>query len=91
MASLVPLRDTTKSLDLCEAVKATLKQFSLTSVNISGIADGTLVKTGKKEWLTKLIEDDVIGGSIAHQESVYVKAFKNRYCRANIHQSSEFH
>jgi len=49
MASLVPLRDTTKSLDLCEAVKATLKQFSLTSVNISGIADGTLVKTGKKE------------------------------------------
>ena len=30
MASLVPLKDTTKSLDLYEAVKITLKQFSLT-------------------------------------------------------------
>ena len=61
MASLVPLKDTTKSLDLYEAVKITLKWFSLTFVNISGIAtDGALVMNGKKEGLKKLIEDDAI-------------------------------
>ena len=38
MASFVPLKDTTKSLDLYEAVKITLKWFSSTLVNISGIA-----------------------------------------------------
>ena len=34
MTSLVPLKDTTKSLDLYEAVEITLKRFSLTFVNI---------------------------------------------------------
>lgn len=38
MDSLVPLKYTTKSLDLYEAVKITLKWFSSTLVNISGIA-----------------------------------------------------
>ena len=48
MASLVPLKDTTKSLDLYEAVKITLKCFPLTFVNISGIAtDGVPVMVQK--------------------------------------------
>lgn len=37
MTSLVPLKDTTKSLDIYEAVKTTLKLFSPTLVNISVI------------------------------------------------------
>ena len=37
MASLVPLKDTTKSRDLYEAIKNMLKQFSLAIVHISGI------------------------------------------------------
>ena len=61
MASFVPLKDTTKSLDLYEAVKITLKQFSLTLVSMSGIAtDGAPGMVGKKEELIKLIEDDAI-------------------------------
>ena len=36
MASLVPLKDTTKSRDLQEAVKNMLMRFSLSTVNISG-------------------------------------------------------
>lgn len=36
MASVVPLKHTTKSLDLYKAVKVTFKWFSLTFVNISG-------------------------------------------------------
>ena len=51
MASLVPLKDTTKSLDLYEAVKITIKQFSLTFVNISGIAtDSAPVMRGKRDF-----------------------------------------
>jgi len=61
MASLVPLNNTTKSLGLDEALKIALKWFSLTFVNISGIAtDCTLAIVGKKEGLKKLIEDDAI-------------------------------
>lgn len=50
MASLVSFKDTTKSTDLLKAVKKNiLKWFSLTFVNISGIAtDGTLTMVGKK-------------------------------------------
>jgi len=38
MASLVPLKDTTKARDLFEAVETTLNKLSLNLVNISGIA-----------------------------------------------------
>ena len=49
MAALVPLNGTTQFLDLYEAVQTTLKLFSLTFVNISGVAtDGALVMAGKK-------------------------------------------
>ena len=59
--SLVLLKDTIQSLDLYEAVKITLKWFSLTFVNISGIAtDGAPAVVGKKEGLIKLMEDDAI-------------------------------
>ena len=37
MTFLVPLKDTTKSRDLYEAIKNMLKQFSLAIVHISGI------------------------------------------------------
>ena len=52
MASLVPLKKTTKSLYLYEAVKITLKQFSLAFINISGIAaDAALAIVGRREGL----------------------------------------
>lgn len=47
MASLVPLKNTTKSLDLCEAVKITLKQFSLAFVSRTVTAtDGAPAMSG---------------------------------------------
>ncbi|KAG8234409.1 hypothetical protein J437_LFUL012794 [Ladona fulva] len=59
LASLVPLKDTTRSVDLYEAVKATLARFSLTIDKMSGIVtDGAPAMVGKKEGLTKLIEDN---------------------------------
>ena len=52
VASLVPLKKTTKSLYLYEAVKITLKQFSLAFINISGIAaDAALAIVGRREGL----------------------------------------
>jgi len=42
-------------------LKVTLKWFSLTFINISGTTtDGAQAIIGKKEELTKLIEDDAI-------------------------------
>lgn len=87
MASLVPLKDTTKARDLFEAVETTLNKFSLNLVNnISGIAtDGAPAMVGKKEGLTKLIEDHaVLFGNkglmryhcIVHQENLCAKALK---------------
>lgn len=74
MASLVPLKDSTKVRDLFEAVETTLNKFSLNLVNISGIAtDGApamvdkkggltmmVPMVGKKGGLTKLIEDHAV-------------------------------
>ena len=61
MASLVPLKDTTKSRDLYEAVKNMLKWFFWSIVNISGIVnDGAPAMVGESEGLVKLIEDDAI-------------------------------
>lgn len=86
LASLVPLKDTTKSLNLHEAVKNTLRRFSLTFDNISGIAtDGAPAMVGKKEGLAKMIENDAIAVGntrsmnyhcIVHQENLCAKALK---------------
>jgi hypothetical protein len=86
MASLVPLKDTTKARNLFEAVETTLNKFSLNLVNISGLAtDGAPAIVGKKEGLTKLIEDHAIlvenkrlmrYHCIVHQENLCAKALK---------------
>lgn len=61
MTFLVPLKNTTKSRDLCEAVKDTLKQFSLSVVSIPGIVtDGAPAMVRKREGLVQLIENDAI-------------------------------
>lgn len=50
IASLVPVKDTTKAPKLYEAVKIIVKQVSLTFFNISSIAaDGALMMAGKRE------------------------------------------
>lgn len=52
MAALVPLKDTTQSLDLYEAVETTSKWFSLIFVNISdSAANDAPVVVGKKKYL----------------------------------------
>ena len=52
MASLVPLKDTTKSRDLYEAIRSMSERFSLSPVNVSAIVpDGALVMAGKREGL----------------------------------------
>jgi hypothetical protein len=100
MASLVPLRDTTKSSDLYEAVKITLKRFSLSFSNISGIAtDGAPAMIGKKEGLVKLIENSAIASGnlslmkyhcIVHQENLCVKALKMDYVMQIIIKAVNF-
>ena len=93
MASLVLLKDTTKSRDLYE-VKNMLKRYSLSVVNISGIVtDGALMM-----GLAKLIEDNAIAAQnshltkyycIVHHENLCIKALK----MDNIMQiiETEFH
>ena len=86
MAPLVPLKDTTQSRDLYEAVKNMLKWLSLSIINISGIVtDGALAMVGKREGLAKLTEDNAIAAPnsclgkyhcIVHQENVGTKALK---------------
>ena len=86
MVSLVPLKDTTKSRDLYEAVKNTLKRCSLSIVNISGIAtNGAPAMIGKRDGLVKLIQDDAIASQnlcmmkyhcTVHQENLCAKALK---------------
>ena len=61
VASLVPLKGTTKSRDLYEAVKKMLKRFSLSIANTSGTATGHApAVVGKREGLVEVIEDDAI-------------------------------
>ncbi|XP_067123968.1 general transcription factor II-I repeat domain-containing protein 2-like [Centruroides vittatus] len=86
MLLLVPLKDTTKSRDLYEAVKKTLMRFSLSLSNISGvITDGAPAMIGRKEGLVKLIENDAFAVEnsrfmkyhcILHQENLCAKALK---------------
>ncbi|XP_075053814.1 general transcription factor II-I repeat domain-containing protein 2-like [Mixophyes fleayi] len=86
MASLVPLKDTTKASDLYEAVKNTLQRYSLSFDNISGIAtDGAPAMIGNRDVLVKLIENDAIASQnyrmmkyhcIVHQENLCAKALK---------------
>ena len=59
--SLLPLKYSTKSLDLYEAVKITLKPFSFTFSSRSGRAtDCAPMVVGKTVGLTKSIEEDAI-------------------------------
>lgn len=63
MASLVPLKNRIKYLDLYEALETTLKLFSLTCVSVCGTAvDDTLatIVKEKKEGLIKLMKDYAI-------------------------------
>ena len=86
LASLVPLKDTTESRVLYEAVKSMLKWFSLSILNIPGIVtDGAAVMVGKREGLVKLIEDNETAAQnsclmkyhcIVHQENLCTKTLK---------------
>ena len=77
MASLLPLRNTTKSLDLYEAVKITLKQYSLKLVNISDIAtDDVSVMVGKKDAITTNSPHLMKYHCIIHQQNLCAKALK---------------
>ena len=82
MASLLPLKVTTKSTDLYEAIKDMLKQFSLSIVNIT---EGALAMVGKREGLVKLIDNNAITTQnsrlmkyhcTVHQENLCTKALK---------------
>lgn len=83
LANLIPLKDTTKSSDLFQAVKNTLKYFSLNLEKMSGIAtDGAPAMVGKKQGLVKLIKnyigtDDLKFMSyhcVIHQENLCAKS-----------------
>ncbi|XP_043917683.1 general transcription factor II-I repeat domain-containing protein 2B-like isoform X2 [Protopterus annectens] len=87
LASLIPLKDsTTKSVDLYNALKATLTKFSLTIKNMSGIVtDSAPAMVGKKEGLTTLMEEDAKQISnvcfmkyhcIIHQENMCAQILK---------------
>lgn len=75
---------TTKSTDLHQAVKETLARFSLSLLNISGVAtDGAPAMVGKREGLVTLIADfaKVVGNAsimkyhcIIHQENLCAKS-----------------
>ena len=63
----MPLKNSTTSTDLHEAVKIRLKWYSLTLVNVSGIdTDSTLAMVSKQDGLMKLMEDDAIATSKSH-------------------------
>ncbi|KAG8235640.1 hypothetical protein J437_LFUL013631 [Ladona fulva] len=49
LASLVPLKDTTRSVDLYEAVKATLARFSLTIDKMFGMVTDGANKTNRRQ------------------------------------------
>jgi len=55
MSSLVPLKDTTKSRDLYEAVKSTLNRLSLSIWNLSGITTDVHQRWWVKRWIYKII------------------------------------
>lgn len=86
MASLVPLKNTTKSKDFYLAIKNTLERFHLGMNNISGIVtDGAPAMIGKHEGVVKLIENDAIATGnfklmkyhcIVHQENLCSKSLK---------------
>ncbi|XP_063989608.1 general transcription factor II-I repeat domain-containing protein 2-like [Diachasmimorpha longicaudata] len=86
LAALFPLKDTTKSRDLLEAVQSTINRFSLQLNNLSGITtDGAPAMVGKHEGLVKLIEKEAcnVGNMsmlnfhcIIHQENLCAKSLK---------------
>ena len=87
LAALYPLlKDTTKSLDLLEAVTSTLNRFSLQLNNLSGLTtDGAPAMVGKHQGLVKLIENETskVGNTsmlnfhcFVHQENLCSKSLK---------------
>lgn len=64
MTSLITLKGTTKSRDLYEAILYMLKEFSLSTVNISSIVtDSIPVMEDKRQEFVKLIQDNEIASS----------------------------
>lgn len=61
MVALASLKDTTKSADLFDALKMTMKRFSLSMKNLSAIiTDGAPAMIGKNEGLVKMIKNEAI-------------------------------
>ncbi|XP_017794537.1 PREDICTED: general transcription factor II-I repeat domain-containing protein 2B-like [Habropoda laboriosa] len=86
LAALYPLKDTTKSRDLLEAVTSALNRFSLQLNNLSGLTtDGAPAMVGKHEGLVKLNENEASKVSntsmlnfhcIIHRENLCSKSLK---------------
>jgi hypothetical protein len=85
LAALYPLKDTTKSRDLLEALTSTLNRFLLQLI-LSGLTtDGAPAMVGKHEGSVKLIENEAskVGKTsmlnfhcIIHQENLCSKSLK---------------
>lgn len=61
MVSLVSLKDTTKSVDLFDALKTTMKRFSLSMKNLSAIiTDGAPAMVGKNGGLVKMVNNEAV-------------------------------
>lgn len=85
MASLLSLNDVTLSLDLYEAIKITLKRFSLTYVIISSIAtDYAIAMAGKKERRLKLIEDNTVATGNSHLMKYQFLIHRQNLCAKSL-------
>ncbi|GFR15065.1 general transcription factor II-I repeat domain-containing protein 2 [Trichonephila clavata] len=61
MISVVLLKDTTKSIDLFDALKTTMKRFSLSMKNLSDIiTDGAPTMVGKNGGLVKMVNSEAV-------------------------------
>ena len=57
LAAIIPLKDTTRGIDLLEGVMATIKQLGLSFSNLSGITtDGAPSMTGRQQGLGTLLQ-----------------------------------
>uniref|UniRef100_A0A6P7HAL3 General transcription factor II-I repeat domain-containing protein 2A-like n=1 Tax=Diabrotica virgifera virgifera TaxID=50390 RepID=A0A6P7HAL3_DIAVI len=100
LAALFPLKDTTKSRDLLEAVQTTLNRFSLQLNNLSGLTtDGAPAMVGTHKGLVKLIENETckVGNTlmlnfhcIIHHEGL-VKLIETEACKVGNTSMLNFH
>ena len=84
LAALVPLKGTTKTIDLMEGVTETLNRFGLKYTNLSGVTtDGAPAFAGKREGLVKLLQAEAskVGNisvmqyhCLIHQENLCAKS-----------------